>query len=83
MTGRLDPESIDLAQLITQLRQAVRLPIAGSLEGRTELRDATTRILECSQLEAEQLIDTLIARGFLKREQLEDGQVIWRSHTIH
>jgi hypothetical protein len=82
MTRRLDPEAIDLAQLITQLRQAVGLPVAGNIEGRTILRDATTRLLECSQLEAEQLVDTLIARGFLRREQLEDGQIVWRPRVV-
>lgn len=81
MTGRLNPETIDLAELVDDLRHAVRLPLAGSLEGRTQLRDAAAALLECSQLEAEQLIDTLIARGFLRREQLDDGMIVWRSRV--
>ena len=76
MTDRLDPESIDLARLTGQLREAVSPPVQGSVEGRTRLRDAAVRILDCSLLEAERVIDTMVSRGFLRPEQSE-GQTVW------
>jgi hypothetical protein len=38
---------------------------AGSLAGRTAFRDAVVEVLRCSELEAELIVDTLVARGFL------------------
>lgn len=69
----LDPESVDLAQLAKRLADLVP-PDArtGSLDGRTIFRDATVKLLCCSQLEAEQLVDTLVARGFLALEVGDD-----------
>ena len=78
MTPRIDPESIDLAELTTQLSAAVQRPLEGSVEGRTQLRDAALRLLGCSQLEAEQLIDTMVSRGFLRPERRDDGLTVWR-----
>lgn len=62
----IDIESIDLAKLTQRL--AARVPggaRVGTLVGRTAFRDATQGVLGCSALQAETLVDTLIARGFL------------------
>lgn len=40
-------------------------PPIGLIVGRAMLRDAISQLLECSQLEAEETIDTLILRGRL------------------
>ena len=62
----LDVESIDLARLSQRL-EALVPPGArrGVLAGRTAFRDATVQLLDCSALEAETLVDTLVARRFL------------------
>lgn len=78
MTELIDPEEIDLAELATQLGDALHAPVAGSIEGRTQLRDAAARVLDCSQLEAEQIIDTMVSRGFLSVQRREDGLTVWR-----
>jgi hypothetical protein len=61
----LDLEQIDLASLADRL-QTSRLSLEGYLRGRTEMRDAVIETLACSELEAEQLVDTLVGRGFVQ-----------------
>jgi hypothetical protein len=41
------------------------------------LRDEVLRRLQCSELEAEQLIDTMIMRGFVAKQHRDDGWVGW------
>jgi hypothetical protein len=62
----IDVEQIDLAALTQSLAERVG-PIGreGDLAGRTAFRDATVDALDCSELEAELIVDTLVARGFL------------------
>jgi hypothetical protein len=63
------PEEIDLADLRKRLADhfgAVRP--AGYIEGKGEMRAAVASLLECSDLEAEQLVDTLEARGLIRYE---------------
>jgi hypothetical protein len=66
---RVSLEEIDLAELTSSLQQrfASEAP-RGYLDGRTVLRDAVTEELECSELEAEEIVDTLVARGFVRYE---------------
>jgi hypothetical protein len=67
MTHR--PESIDLGRVTSELtRVFAGKPPLGYLLGKTALRDAVTRFLACSQLEAEQIVDTMISRGLLEYE---------------
>jgi hypothetical protein len=75
----LDPESVDLADLARQLARVVPPDArSGSLRGRTIFRDATVTLLHCSELEAEQLVDTLVARGFLALDRDErDEPATW------
>jgi hypothetical protein len=61
------PEDIDLAQLAAELQRTFGdRPPTGYLPGRTAFRDAVVAKLECSQLEAELLVDTMISSGFLR-----------------
>ena len=69
-----DPESIDLAELSNELRAACGHCIEDVVVGRTVLRDEVASRLDCSMLEAEQLVDTLIARGFVRQGALGDGR---------
>jgi hypothetical protein len=66
-------EEIDLAVLVR--RAAERVPSTarvGALDGRTAFRDAVMDLLRCSALQAEDIVDTLVAREFLVfRDDLE------------
>ncbi len=65
----LVPEEIDLNELRRQL--ATRFgdaPPAGYVCGKGELRAAVVDILQCSELEAELLVDTLEGRGMIRYE---------------
>ena len=59
--NRFEPEQVDLAALTSELRSLFDGPIEGAVLGRTRLRDAVALTLDCSQLQAETLVDTLIA----------------------
>jgi hypothetical protein len=61
------PEDIDLSELAETLRRTFgEQPPIGYLPGRTAFRDAIVSHVGCSQLEAEQLVDTMVTRGFLR-----------------
>ena len=70
------PEEIDLAQIAAEMRLAFgEGPPAGYLPGKTTFRDFVMTKLGCSSLEAEQLVDTMIARGFLRYESTTSSQM--------
>ena len=73
-----DPESIDLAHLSNQLRELAGRTVSGEIIGLTILRDEVARLLDCSQLEAENLVDTMVTRGFLTRHRSVEGDVEWQ-----
>lgn len=73
----LIPEDIDLADLTRRLRDASGRVFVGAIVGRTAIRDEVASMLDCSLLEAEQLVDTMIGRGFLIKERPEDGPEQW------
>lgn len=63
------PEEIDLNELRRQLATHFGdAPPAGYVCGKGELRAAVVEILECSELEAEQLVDTLESLGMIRYE---------------
>lgn len=63
----MDFEQIDLAALVTALEsRSSRLSLRGFVRGRTEVRDAVIERLGCSELAAEELVDMLVGRGFLR-----------------
>jgi hypothetical protein len=61
------PEDLDLQKLTEELRTALgdAEPL-GYLRGKALMRDVLAREKGYSELEAEELIDTLESRGFLK-----------------
>jgi hypothetical protein len=69
-----DPESIDLAELTGELRDACGHTIEDVVIGKTLLRDEVVDRFHCSLLEAEQLVDTLIARAFVRQTKQSDGR---------
>lgn len=65
----LDVDDIDLARLARDLREELgRQAPEGYLRGKTALREAVIARLRCSALEAEELVDTMELRGFLRFE---------------
>jgi competence protein ComEC len=63
-------EDIDLMEVAEQLRRHIppNEPPVGYLRGRSYFRDVLVQQLGCSELEAEQLVDTLENNGYLKFE---------------
>ena len=80
-------EGVDLACIAGELNRVYAgAPPSGYLLGRTAMRDAVVRFLECSQLQAEEIIDTMIARGLLvyqgsPSEQVDDLRSWWIAKT--
>lgn len=63
----LEPEQVDLALLARHVATRFRGdPAVGYVVGRTRIRDAVAEHLRCSALEAEQLVDTMVQRGFFQ-----------------
>lgn len=77
MNRNLNPETLDLARLADKLRKTCGPSSMGAVVGRTRFRDEVVRHLGCSQLEGETLVDTMIGRGFIRRQVARDGQVEW------
>ena len=62
-------EDVDLAQLALELREkAPPGEPKGYLRGKSTLRDLVVSLLGCSELEAEDLVETLESRGYLRFE---------------
>ena len=63
------PEEIDLNELRRQLAERFRgAAPRGYVRGKGELRAAVVAILGCSELEAEQLVDTMEGRRLIRYE---------------
>ena len=63
------PEELDLNDLRRQLEECFNeSPPLGYVRGKTALRAAVVKILQCSALEAEQVADTLETRGLIRYE---------------
>jgi hypothetical protein len=81
---KLRAEDVDLAELADGLREAITdNPPLGYLEGRTILRDLVEARLGCSDLEAEELVDTLESCGFLRFSgdpEARSQAGVWRIH---
>lgn len=77
--GKLDIEAVDLKELCDTVRDAMDAsPLAGEVVGRSQVRDVIAAHLGCSILEAEELADTLVARGWARLELDDDGRPVWR-----
>jgi len=77
MEDRFDPESVDLAALRSALEQKCGAFVEGEVVGRTRLRDEVIQELRCSVLDAERIVDTMVGRGFLRRQTAGDGRTGW------
>jgi hypothetical protein len=78
MRERFDPDSLDLAQITRSLRVSCGAFVEGAIVGRTLLRDQIADQVGCSLLVAEQIVDTLILRGFLLQSESLDGRTGWQ-----
>jgi hypothetical protein len=76
LTGRFELEAIDLLALTRALRESCGVRVEGLVVGRTLLARAARTMLFCSELAAEQLVDTLVARGFVREEVDPEGRAI-------
>jgi hypothetical protein len=83
MDPRFDPEAIDLASVRNALELGCGSFIEGEVVGRTRLRDEVARHTGSSLLDAERIVDTMIARGFLRKEHLPDGRTGWSTVAVH
>jgi hypothetical protein len=78
------PEEIDLNDLRRQLATRFgEAPPAGYVRGKGDLRAAVVAILKCSELEAEQLVDTLESRRLIRyqgdpAEAIDQLENLWR-----
>jgi hypothetical protein len=67
MSSPIDPEAVDLLDVTRRVAGAFGIRLRGGmLEGKTRLRDWVVRDLDCSESEAERIVDTLQARGFIR-----------------
>lgn len=58
---------VDLAELVSGLADSFAgRSVVGFVRGRTALRDAVAARLGCSQLEAEDLVETMVSLGFVR-----------------
>lgn len=80
---QLDVEEVDLAKLAEVVKQRCEgpLPLFGTITGRSIVRDIVASHLGCSLLEAEQLVDTMIARGYARLERDDEDRELWRITT--
>mgnify|MGYP001596682840 CR=1 FL=1 len=70
------PEEIDLNELRRRLAAKFgAAPPAGYVQGKGDLRAAVVDLLGCSELEAEQLVDTMEARGVIRYQGDPQEQV--------
>lgn len=78
--GQLELERVDLADLTGRIVTVLGVSrVAGLVVGRTKLRNAAVLVLSCSELEAEELVDTLAMRGFVRfrRSKASEGGGEW------
>jgi hypothetical protein len=63
----MNMEEIDLAGVARRLHERFSAGLDEDyLDGRTLIRDALVELMECSELEAEELVDTLESREYLR-----------------
>ncbi len=78
----MELERIDLAAVAAMLERHVEGHAPeGFVRGRTVLRDAVMAHFTCSALEVEELVDTMVGRGFLRFDgdpKAAAGGGVWR-----
>lgn len=82
-------EDVDLSMVLDQLRPELGAGVVGYLRGKARMRDLLVEQRGYSIVEAEQVIDTLEARGFLEFEgdpsSRSQAEALWRpgSTVVH
>lgn len=82
-------EDVDLAQVLDKLRPELGAGVVGYLRGKSRMRDLLVKQWGFSNLEAEQLIDTMESQGFLEFEgdpsERSQAEALWRpgSNGLH
>ena len=61
-----EPEQIDLRDLVLRLEARLGSHPLGYLRGKAAFRDAVAELVGCSLMEAEDLVDTLEAQGYVR-----------------
>jgi hypothetical protein len=75
----MDIADVDFDAVLKQLRSRFRdTPLEGAILGRTALRDAVAEFLGCSLLQAEQIVDTLVADGAIQLVRSRDMPPVWQ-----
>jgi hypothetical protein len=75
----INPESVDLARLTAAFARRVPEPAReGFVVGRTNLRDCVISETSCSEVMAEQLVETMVTRGFIRYLEPQPGEVTGR-----
>lgn len=74
----LDVEEVDLATLVDLVRARVGDEVDGAVLGRTRMRDAAQDALDCSMVEAERIVDTIVLRGLVHLERDPLGNAKWK-----
>ena len=73
MPMQLSVDDIDLASLADVLRRSLgRHLVASYLRGKTLMRDAVEAHLHCSEMEAEELVETLELQGYVRFPHFAD-----------
>ena len=71
--GPLDVEDVDLARLAESIRGRLGARLEASyLRGKSILRDAVVAELACSEVTAEELVETMELNGFVRFPHLAD-----------
>jgi hypothetical protein len=84
MTLQQLPKTYDPDQLTYALaRLFSSRPPTGFIVGRTLVRDTVTELLDCSQREADEIVDTLILRGRLVFVRPPEELGTWAFRLAH
>jgi hypothetical protein len=71
-------QPVDLDLLARRLADAFAgKPPTGRVVGRTAIKNAVAESLDCSELEAEQLVDSLVLRGKLAFVEVPETPGVW------
>ncbi len=85
----MDLSRLDLSDVAERIRRHIppTEPPVGYLRGRSYFRDVVAHDLRCSELEAEELVDTLELRGYLRFEgdpaERSRAESRWTVHPGH
>jgi hypothetical protein len=79
----MDIETLNTDALLNELRQQFKRSAEGLIGGRMALRDAVSKRLRCTKLEAEELVDMLVLRSSIKMVYRADDPPVWQIAAPH